>query len=941
MKHLKRLVLLAVTVAAAMALLCVCVSAGDEESTSDLAVKVGEESFATFNEAVDAVTEENNVITVLKTFTAESAIKATATPYTVQGLTGSEIVIFPESATFPESGSVTFKSVHVRTNGSLKISGSVSVTFGEGAYLTGKIDEQDAKKNTGVIYGYERAYKENLITISGTASLSFNSGSQIYWTWANYGITVNTGATLNINSAVIKSAAMSSSLVKVSGGTLNVSGATTSGLAGMSNGLFYVASGSASFTGTVTGGSVALKTESPDYVTIDDAACFADLNGDGKTYISNDTIRIDYTLTTTATDGTTSTARKTIYTTGTLSNVIQNHTNLDKLNKAGNNASDYTFTIYKDHEFTAENAVSRCIFTLNGNGHKVTINESIVGIYNNTGEEATVTFNNVVIKTGNINIGAGISLVFGDKAVLTTENEQVTRLFNHYNGTGTVTFKTGSRIEDINCKEAPIKMGTANLIAEEGVTLEGKIYVRPYEAETSGRKFEKGIAFVTSSATGNSIAPGSLGLVARIGQNYYHRFANAVTAAGAANGATVELLDNCTYLNDGYDLSGALDWTLNGNSKTLKMEKVFSVAGNASVHSTVAINNLNIDLASTSGGFSVSGSYLTLNNVTVTQSQYSPAYFIQSTVDCSVVTLNNSSIDGISLNVSVSQSAAIKMVNGKVVLNNTIIKNCTGQNGGAVALHNSSSLEMTGGQITGNKATLGAGILCYDADHTLKFSGNASVINNQHVTDGTELNICLNGCTGVTLADGFSGKLYFTKDDAKNSFTTGAQIGSMEGTLGSGYKLIEDRTLQNTIFIPGEESAIIALVVPTLNVSVLDYGMYSDTEGVVRFSAVFSGISDYAKIEKCGMYFLKSTTNNPGKRNDGTQIYIDEVTETVTDGMGMQYDCYGMAEGDNVYVIAWYKLEGLDVWNSFLTYGSLTAGARQIEYDVPGQSSGN
>lgn len=886
------------------ALLTVGVFAAGEET---MVAKVGETEYADLNSAIAAVTSENNVITVLQSFTAESTVNASAIHYTVKGSTGNEIVTFPENATFPQSGSVTFEGVHVRTNGKLNISGSVSVTFGNDAYLTGALDETNT--NANVIYGYNRKHMNPMMTLSGTATLNFNSGSKMYWIHAHEGIVVNTGATLNIDGLDLNSTVMGLSLVCVEGGTVNVSGATIANST-MIEGIVKVSSGTVNFTGPITGGNyIILNTDGKaqtSTVNINFAANLADRQGDKKKYYNADYIGVTYNGTTT-------------YYNKELKEVIQQYT--------GTYYTDgYTIDIYKDYEISGENAISQRAFTLNGNGHKVKINRDIVGIYNDNDEthKATITFNDVIIETGDINIGGRISLVFGDKSVLTTEGEQVDKLFEHKDGTGTVTFETGSKIKDINCKGTPIRMGSSNLIVENGATLDGTIYVRPYEAETSGRIFEKNIAFVTSAATENNIAPGSLGLVARIGQNYYHRFANAVTAA---NGATVELLADCTYLNDGYDLTGALDWKLDGKGKTLKMEKTFSVAGNDGVHSNVEIKDLKIDLASQGGGFNVSGSYLTLDNVEVTQSNYSPEYFIQSVYDCSVVTLNNSTITDINTNISDGQCAAIKMVGGTLKLNQTEIKNCVGQNGGAVALHNGSKLEMTGGLIQGNEATLGAGILCYGANHELKFSGNAKVIDNTHKTDNTELNIRLDGCGNITLEDGFSGKIGLTANVA-----SGTKVGTVSGALASGASIFADNTEGNTVGYPNEDGDLIMVVAPEFNVET-DKGMYGDTYGVVRAMATFEGLHEDVKIEKCGIYFLKNTTGNNENRKS-EQLHIDNVTDKVTNGMGIQYDCYGMKQGDAVYAIAWYKLKGIDFYKYTTVSATLTDDEKNVTYDV-------
>lgn len=897
------------------ALLTVGIFAEGEET---MVAEVGGVEYTDLNSAINAVTSENNVITVLQSFTAQSSISSSAVSYTVKGKTGSEVISFPANTEFAQSGTVTFEGIYVRAIDNLTFPGSVNVTLGNKAVIAGKVND----KNERVFSG------QYSMIVKDTATVSMNSGSKIDWVWAASCIKVNTGATLNVNGVQLSSLSLSNSFADVTGGTLNVSGITlVSNIWGCSSGVINVSSGMANITGpvsgTVSGEGATIKmlnTASADYVTVSKNSNLVDRDNTGKVYYSADFIKINK-------DGVIS------YSKDKLNTVIQANCNM------GNTAivlpdSPCELTIYKDYTIDGENAISRCSFVLHGNGHKVTLDKKIAGIYNATDEKPHVTFNNVIISTGDIAIGDGVSLVFGNGAVLTTENNSCSHIFSHRNGTGTVTFKTGSKIKDISCTGAPINMeGSSNITVESGVTLEGTAVIG-----TSSASRSSDVALIASAGTANSVAPGSLGIVARIGQNYYTRFVNAIIAA---KGSTVELLADCEYA-PGDNVGGALNWSLNGNGKTLKISTGLTLAGNSgNDHSNVTINNTNINSATGGMVFNVTYSYLTFNNVTVTQSAGTPSAFIQASGDYSIITLNNSSISSVTTSVSDNQTAVLKIVSGKLILDNTSITGCTGEKAGAVALYNNSQFEMTGGSITNNKTTSAvgaAGIRIYGTGPSLKFSGSATVSDNIYESNSSQSNIMLDGNTKLTLADGFSGTIGLTTNEAKGAFTSGTKVGTVSGSLASGASIFADNTSGNTVGYPKQNGDLIIVVAPNLSIET-DKGMYSTTYGVVRAMATFAELHADVEIEKCGIYFLKTVEGNNDNRKS-EQLHIDKVTDKVTNGMGIQYDCYEMKQGDTVYAIAWYKLKGIDFYKYTIVSATMTGDEQTVTYDATTSTEG-
>ncbi len=888
------------------------------EGEETMVAEVGGVKYADFNSAINAVTSENNIITVLQSFTAESQVNASATPYTVKGKTGSEVISFPANTQFAQSGTVTFEGIYVRAIDNLTFPGSVNVTFGNKAVIAGKVNDKN-----------ERVFSSQYsLIVKDTATVSMDSGSKIDWLWTASCIKVDTGATLNVNGVQLSSLSLSNSFADVKGGTLNVSGVTlVTSIWGCSKGFINVSSGTANITGPVSGtvsgeGATTkmLNTESAGYVTVSENSNLADRDNTGKVYYSADFIKINK-------DGVIS------YSRDKLNVAIQNNCSM------GNGeivlpSSPCEFTIYKDYTVEAENAISRCSFVLHGNGHKVTLDKKIVGIYNATGEKPHITFNNVIISTGDINIGDGVSVVFGNGAVLTTENNSCSHIFSHRSGTGTVTFKTGSKIKDINCTDAPINMeGSSNITVESGVTLDGTVVIGTSSASRSSN-----VALIASAGTANSIATGSLGIVARIGQNYYTKFVNAIIAA---KGSTVELLADCEYAPDD-NVGGALNWSLNGNGKTLKISRGLALAGNnGNDHSNVTINNTNIDAATGGFVFNVTYSHLTFNNVTVTQSACTSTALIRSAGDYSIITLNNSSISSVAMSVADNQTAVLKIESGKLILDNTNITGCTGEKAGAVALYGNSQFEMTGGSITNNKTTNvagAAGIRIYGTGPSLKFSGSATVNENIYESNSSQSNIMVDGNTNITLADGFSGKIGLTTNEGKGAFTSGTKVGTVSGALASSASIFADNTAGNTVGYPTESGNLIMVVAPEFNVET-DKGMYSTTDGVVRAMATFAGLHSDVEIEKCGIYFLKTTAGNNDNRKS-EQLHIDNVTDKVTNGMGIQYDCYEMKQGSTVYAIAWYKLKGIDFYKYETVSATITGDEQTVTYDVTTSTEG-
>lgn len=230
---------------------------------------------------------------------------------------------------------------------------------------------------------------------------------------------------------------------------------------------------------------------------------------------------------------------------------------------------------------------------------------------------------------------------------------------------------------------------------------------------------------------------------------------------------------------------------------------------------------------------------------------------------------------------STSKSGYFKMTNG-VISNNSIGNTVDdGSDVGGGIYVNSSSAELTGGEINGNKAQRGAGIYLYDDDATVTVNG-VKIYQNKSVSDGGGIYVAtkgklklLNGSIYQNNAGGSGAGVYFGADSHgeisnvninRNAITSsktnvnGAGISASDDVKISGSPRIEANynaeSYSNDVYLPFDSSVL--KVVGTLGENAY-IGIAKGGTGMNHYAAV--GSDNYEITESDRSKFFSNTAS--------------------------------------------------------------------------------
>ena len=283
------------------------------------------------------------------------------------------------------------------------------------------------------------------------------------------------------------------------------------------------------------------------------------------------------------------------------------------------------------------------------------------------------------------------------------------------------------------------------------------------------------------------------------------------------------------------------------------------------------------------------------------------AIFIQS----GTVTMNEGSI--VRNCTSTGDGGAFSLNGGKFNMNGGEITGCSAESfGGAISLtRETSTVTLTGGSISGNKAKKGGGGIYVDVkkgNNIVKTSGSASVAENT-ITDGsTASNVEITDAAAFTVTGIQTGKIGVTVQNASE--------GSVLGHLTSGITSFENSNTVSydedgyIIYIDGTELKL--AVKPALTIQV-DSGSYSDKTGVIRFLTTFNGISG-AAVEKYGTYAL-ATDNFDIERDKTALTKFVEFTAPPEKGKAYVVDVVDIPEdkfGTKIAGVSYIKIKGIN-----------------------------